>query len=163
MKHSVYTLIVCALLLSSAILPDASAQPSVQDDPATELERSMPDVPIRNRLTPVQWSAYAGCLSDALASGHEGLQQSALRLIIQYGEYMQFARDAVFGVVRVYRDHPNDDMRLMAVVALGQMHDAWAFDFLTRSVRFEKTPKVRSTIRSVLALQSASSPSGARG
>lgn len=38
----------------------------------------------------------------------------------------------------------------MAVVALGQMQSRWAIGFLERSLRFEKSPTVRRTIRAVV-------------
>jgi hypothetical protein len=150
--------VVLSMLLCLGAIPAASAQPFVPDDAAhqiKQMERDVADPSVRDRLTIQQWETYARQLSGALASGHEGLQQGALRMIIQYGNYLPFERPAVFDVVRLYRDHENPRMRRMAVVALGQMHDAWAIDFLERSARFEKELSVRHTIVSVLAAHEA--------
>lgn len=147
------TTLVMLLLLSGSIRHSAFAQLSTPENPTVQLEtieRILANPSIRAKLTPEQWQKYAGQLSGALASGHDGLQQGALRMIIQYGNYMQFKRAAVFDAVRIYRNHRNDNMRRMAVVAVGEMHDPWAFDFLKRSVPFEKTSRVHHTILSVL-------------
>lgn len=149
------TLALLLLLLTGSTLTTASAQPAdptLHGDTFTldTIERTLANPATRAALTARQWQAYSRQLTGALASGHDGLQQGALRMIIQYGDDLAFERPAVFDVVRIYRDHANDNLRRMAVVALGQMHDAWALDFLKRSVRFERTPSVRYTILSVL-------------
>lgn len=131
----------------------ASAQPAAPEDALFQLakiERTLADPFTRATLSAAQWQTYAHQLSGALASGHDGLQEGALRMIIQYGDDLSLDRPAVFDVVRIYRNHPDDRMRRMAVVALGRIHDAWALDFLKRSVQFEETPDVRETILSVL-------------
>jgi hypothetical protein len=153
------------LLLTGSALTTASAQPMAPEDPAASFEtmaRTLANPSARAGLTAQQWQTYAGQLTDALASGHGGLQQGALRMIIQYGDELPLARPAAFDAVRIYRNHPNDDMRRMAVVALGQMHDAWAIDFLKRSARFEEMPRVRATIHAVLATHDTSDLGPAR-
>ncbi|MFQ5569050.1 MAG: hypothetical protein ACE5G0_05210 [Rhodothermales bacterium] len=97
-----------------------------------------------------QWEAFSGNLVHALQSDHEGLKLSALQLVIQYGEKVD-VDGAVFDVVRLYRDHKNEGVRRMAVVAMGKMQNEWAMDFLKRSERFEKSAPVLQTIQAVLA------------
>lgn len=146
------------LLLAGGILTTASAQPAEPDEMAVQMatiSRTLSTPSARAELTTRQWKDYARQLTDALASGHDGFQQGALRIIIHHGDNMRFKRSAVFDAVRIYRDHPNDDMRRLAVVALSQMHDAWAIDFLRRSAPFEKTPRVRHTILAVLKAHDA--------
>ena len=101
-------------------------------------------------LSAVQWTEYGDRLETALSSGHRGFQHAALRLIIAYGEYLHLSKDAVFDVMRIYRDGDTDRLRRMAVVTLSQLHSDWAMKFLERSVHFEKSDQVRHTIRSIL-------------
>ncbi len=101
-------------------------------------------------LTVVEWSEYGDRLETALSSGHRGLKYAALRLIIAYGEHFDLSEDAVFDVMRIYRDGDADRVRRMAVVALARMDSDWAMKFLERSVRFEKSDQVKHTIRSIL-------------
>ncbi len=72
-------------------------------------------------------------------------------MIIFYGDNLTISRSGIQDAVRIYRDHPDDRLRRMAVVALGKIQDPWGLDFLKRSARFEKTPGVRHTIQAVLA------------
>ncbi|GMQ81879.1 MAG: hypothetical protein BMS9Abin05_1316 [Rhodothermia bacterium] len=101
-------------------------------------------------LTSLEWSEYGTRLEVALASGHRGLQNSALRLIIAYGENFDLDESAVFNVMRLYRDGDSTRIRRMAVVALAQIDSEWVMKFLERSVRFEKSDQVRHTILAVL-------------
>ncbi len=141
------------LLVFSATTP-VTAQLATLDEPydlIEELEHSLSNPSVRAKLTTAQWYSYGDRLADALASGHEGVEQGALRMIILYGDYMELKRPAVFDVVRIYRNHQDDRVRRMAVVALGKIQDPWGLDMLKRSARFEKSPGVRHTIEAVLA------------
>ena len=51
---------------------------------------------------------------------------------------------AVFDVVRVFRNSKEVNERILALSALSKMSNAWAIDFLSRSVRFEKNERVRN-------------------
>ncbi len=136
--------IVLTLLASMLIGVPVRAQVDEATEIPTERHRTFATEEAR-------WKAFTTQVRLALESDHHGLKQSALRYIIQYGDRLKTNRSDVFEVVRIYRDHENDTMRRMAVVALGQMQDDWAIDFLTRSARFEKTPSVRHTIKAVVA------------
>ncbi|NNE36102.1 MAG: hypothetical protein HKN13_12745, partial [Rhodothermales bacterium] len=63
-----------------------------------------------------------------------------------------------FDAVRLYRDHKDARIRRMATVALLKMNDSWAFDFLERSVAFEKNSSVKYTILAVLASRPSDAP-----
>ena len=75
-------------------------------------------------------------------------------MIIRYGPYLDVS-DAVHDVVALYRNHPDDRLRRMAVVALGAMKSDWAIAFLERSVHFEKDAAVQHTIRAVVTAYQA--------
>jgi hypothetical protein len=66
----------------------------------------------------------------------------AIQQIAIYGSHLD-VDDAVFDVVGVYRNSKNENERILALSALGKMKNAWAMDFLSRSVPFEKNDRVR--------------------
>ena len=101
-----------------------------------------------------RWAVFSRNIVDALESDHEGLQQGALRMIIQYGTQID-AQEAVFDVVRLYRDHEDENVRRMAVVALGTMQDPWVMDFLERSLNYERSPVIRKQIRAALSSENS--------
>lgn len=101
-------------------------------------------------MTSADWSDFSGVLGDALHSEVEGLRCSALRLAIQYSENVQLDRSAIHDMAAMYRNHRNDNVRRMAVVALESTDDSWAIDYLKRSVAYERTPKVLHTLKAVL-------------
>lgn len=101
-------------------------------------------------VTEERWDAFSDRLVEALASDNTSLQQSALRLVIQYGDKLD-VRDGVFDVVRMYRDGSDKQLRRMAVVALVHMDSEWAIDFLKRSAAFEKNETLRRTIVAAVA------------
>jgi len=97
-----------------------------------------------------QWDVFSDRLVEALRSSYSGIRQTAMRYVIQYGPNVN-VQDAVFDVMRVYRDGEDEALRRMAVVALLNMKSDWAMKFLERSERFEKSPCVKRTIRAVLS------------
>lgn len=106
------------------------------------------------------WKRFGDNLEVALASRHEGLQQGALRMIISYGAHLQMSRLAVYDVMRLYRDEREDNVRRMAVVALGQMKNGWALAFLDRAAQFEASPCVLKAMKDVVAAHRAATPNG---
>lgn len=97
-----------------------------------------------------RWETFSNNLVDALQSDMDGLKVAAMQMVIRYGDQVNVDK-AVFDVVRVYRNHKDDNMRRMAVVALRAMQHPWGMDFLERSVRFEKSPAIRHTLQAVVA------------
>ena len=152
-----YTLSALALLLPLAfgVMRPATAQPSVSTEDLAqvieEIGHSLNQPETRAHVTRAQWDMFSDNLEQALACGHEGVQQGALRMIIFYGDNLTISRTGVQEAVRIYRDHEDSRLRRMAVVALGKIQDQWGLDMLKRSARFEKSPSVRQTILAVLA------------
>lgn len=83
------------------------------------------------------WSMFSDNLVEALQSDNHGLQCSALQHIVTYRDRVD-VRAARFDIVRLYRDHSDMRVRLLALSALAEMKDAWVTDFLNRSALFEK-------------------------
>lgn len=102
------------------------------------------------RLSATEWVAYSNRISDALASDIDGLREAALRMTVLYGDQLSLDRRDTFEMVRVFREHKNNRMRRLAVVALNEQDDDWGMEMLARSYRFEKDPGVRYQIAAVL-------------
>ena len=96
------------------------------------------------------WSSFSQSVVKAVRSNHEGLRQGGLRMIIRYGHCLS-VDSAAREVVAIYRNHPDEGMRQMAVAALGRMDSGWAHGLLERSIAYEQSPVVLRTIRSVVA------------
>jgi len=145
---------VCMGFAAAAVLfASAPANASShEDDTAARLEAATTMLS-RNAgiLSAEQIDVLSQTLSDALESSHYGFQTSALRLMIEYGRQVEFSHRTVIEVVRLYRDHSDDRVRRMAVVALGVVGDEWGLDFLKRSLPYETVAPVRHTVAAVLA------------
>lgn len=87
------------------------------------------------------WDAFGANLVAALQADNLGLRCSALQHVVTYGDRVD-VRGARFEVVRLFRDNPDERVRLLALAALSQMHDGWVADFLVRSARFEKDARL---------------------
>lgn len=149
MKYLIYSLMLCVstpLALNAGIHADALKPSLVAPDSVDLATRE------------VMIATFGRSVSELLSSSDDLYRETALRHIIRDGARTTFSRDDVYNVVRIYRDHGDDNMRRMAVVALGQMNDAWAMDFLSRSTHFEETPQVLHTMVAVLAAYDRSEP-----
>ncbi len=90
----------------------------------------------------VNWDAFSKNLVRAIQEGNEGLQQSAMCMIIRYGDYLH-VKDARFDIVRIFRSHKNPKVRQLALVTLYKIQDPWAMYFLSRNIRFEKDEAIK--------------------
>jgi hypothetical protein len=135
------------VVVDPAIVPRADPIVDILDQ-IKDLEK-IPAKPLA--LSKVEWNEYGNRLEAALATDHLALNHAALRLIIAYGDNFELNQDAVFNVMRIYRDDDSERARRMAVVALAEMNSDWAIKFLERSSRFEKSNTVKQTILAVLA------------
>jgi hypothetical protein len=132
------------MLLAAAVafvlaVPPATASP---DDLA--LPKS------RDQMSAVDWAAYSSRLVDGLKSSNSGIMQSALRLSIQYAGLVDVS-PALIEVMRVYREHDDERVRHLAVVALASTGSRMALDYLQLSEDFESSPAIKRTIRAVTA------------
>ena len=144
----------CVALATAAVLLAASPASAFDgsDDTGKRLEAAR--VMLERSATTLsaeQLDVLSHTLSDALESAHFGFQTSALRLMIQYGDQVEFSHRTVIEVVRLYRDHSDDRVRRMAVVALGALGDEWGMDFLQRSLPYETAAPVKHTVAAVVA------------
>ena len=142
-----FTTLLAMVALIATFAIGADAAPTGEDDEDTIAALKQAEV---EAVQAARWDTFSTNLTSALKSENEGVKLAALQLVIQYGAQVDVDR-AVFDVMRVYRDHNNDDIRRMAVVALGKMQHRWAINFLDRSEDFEKNDAVRRTIHDVVS------------
>ncbi|MDZ4698948.1 MAG: HEAT repeat domain-containing protein [Rhodothermales bacterium] len=152
-NYSIIRLALAAVMIMTP-LAAAHAQRSAPTvittlDPAT-IREAAPAHQDLITLSIQDWRAYGERLAAALTSSTEGMTQSALQRLIQYGDFMPATRQTVMEVVTIYRNNEDDRVRRMAVVALGKLGDDWSMAYLKRAVHFEKNPEVRHTITYVL-------------
>jgi len=143
-------LVIAVLVLSAASIQAAGAiaepDPSSDGQVTVELLNESADTAVHE----AQWKRFSTNLVKALRSDHAGVQQTAMRYVIQYSEMVNVS-EAVFDVMKIYRNDADNNRRRMAVVTLGNMNSDWAIAFLERSEPFEKSEIVAQTIRAVIA------------
>ncbi len=101
-------------------------------------------------LSSAQWETFGDNLVRALASGHEGLQNGAMRLAIQYSDNVDVSA-GVLDLMRIYRNADEISARRLAAVALGSTGSPLALNYLRLHVDYEKSEIVKRTILAVLA------------
>lgn len=101
-------------------------------------------------LDATEYTVLRQRIHEALRSNHAGLQESALQLVIQYGDVVTSER-TVRDLKRLYRATKDDAMRQMVVVALSRTHDDGAMRFLKRHVQTETSDRVQRTMEAVIA------------
>lgn len=97
-----------------------------------------------------KWQQASRNMVYGLKHGPDGLQQSILQNIIRYSDHLR-VKEAVFEVMAIYRRHPDERVRQLALVTLSKMNSNWALSQLERSVKFEKSLKLRKTICAILS------------
>jgi hypothetical protein len=149
-KNLFSLLLVAVLILSVVHIQDARAisDPDPSSDGPITVE--MLSASAETAVHEAQWKRFSTNLVVALGSDHAGVQQTAMRYVIQYNDQVDVA-DAVFDVMKIYRNDADDNRRRMAVVTLGNMNSDWAILFLERSEPFEKSDIVAQTIRAVIS------------
>ena len=120
MKNNIFIIFLITFALMLLIIDSASAQ-------TTE----------RN----VNWDLVGKNLVVGVNSGNPGVQQAAMRLIIQYAEKLN-VDDAERGMMRIYRFSDDSKMRQLALVALHKIESEYAMDFAKRNLKFEDDEKV---------------------
>lgn len=102
--------------------------------------------------TEADWRTFSQNLVVGLASDNEGLKLSALQMIVEYGDRLD-VRAAEYDVVRLFRGHPDRQVRRLAAIACSRLHSNWAMGFLRMSEPFEPDARVRATIQSIVRNQ----------
>ena len=96
------------------------------------------------------WKVFSKNLVQALRMDNDGVKTAAMQYIIRYNTQLD-VNEAAIDVARLYRNHQDDNVRRMAVVALSKMQSNWAIGYLRLSKNYEKSETVRQTIQAVIA------------
>ncbi len=97
----------------------------------------------------VDWNKFSKNLEKALKSDNPGLRLSAMGMVIKYGEQLDVS-NAVFDVVRIFRNSDNQKERQLALVTLYKMKHPWAMDFLKRHIAFEENEALKRQIQVIV-------------
>ena len=98
---------------------------------------------------PVNWDVLSENLVHALKSDNSGLQQSAMRLIIQYADHVHVDA-AIFNLMRLYRQNDDSKVRQLALVTLYKIGNTYAMDFVKRNLKYETDQKVIKLSNAIL-------------
>lgn len=93
----------------------------------------------------INWKGFSKNLIKALKSDNPGLQQSAMQMVIRYGDWLD-VKEAEFDVMRVFRNHKNQSVRQLALTALVNMNSKWAIGFLRTQIEFESDPLIKKNL-----------------
>jgi len=96
-----------------------------------------------------RWDMASRNMVEGLKNGNDGLKQSILQNIIRFGDSLD-VNEAIFEIMRIYRNHENEGMRQLALIALHKTNNTWAMTFLERAIKFEKSPKLRKSMCAIL-------------
>ena len=146
---------VLAAVVAIGVVPMQAHASDQGSSPDTKLTATTVESPDAKRLDSAEWKRFGLAIEDALGSDIEAVQQSALRLIIAYGNDLNFSSSAVVDVMHLYREGSSDPVRRMAAVSLSKMKSKLALGFLELSSAFEQSPVVKTTIDALLAAENS--------
>jgi DNA/RNA endonuclease G (NUC1) len=89
----------------------------------------------------VDWDRVSENLVNAIQSGNPGVQQAAMRLVIQFSDKVDVS-GASKDIMRIYRYSENTKERQLALVTLHKIHSEYAMDFVKRNMKFETDEKI---------------------
>ncbi len=89
----------------------------------------------------VDWEIVSENLVNALQSDNPGLQQSAMRLVIQFTDYVD-VDEALLDMMRLYRFSDDSKVRQLALVTLNKIGSEYAMDFARRNLEYETDEKI---------------------
>ena len=89
----------------------------------------------------IDWDLISENLVNGIQTDNPGVQQAAMRLIIQHSENLNID-DAVLDLMRIYRFSEDTKMRQLALVTLHKIGSEYAMDFAKRNLVFETDEKI---------------------
>ena len=112
--------------------------------------------PVYSQDDDAKWVTFSKNLAANLASENSGVKQSAMKLIIIYGDKLKLDDEAIFELIEIYNREKDVKYRQMALVTLYSLKNKWAMEFIKQSYEFEKNPVLKHTIAAmVLEYQSS--------
>jgi hypothetical protein len=87
------------------------------------------------------WEAISENLVVGIQSGNPGVQQAAMRMVIQHPQKLD-VDEAINDLMHIYRFNDDTKMRQLALVTLHKINNEYAMDFAKRNLKFENDEKV---------------------
>jgi hypothetical protein len=97
----------------------------------------------------VNWQQVSKNLVRSLASDNEGLRQSAMAFFVEHADKLDI-HEAVYDVMRIYRNHPDLRVRKLALVTLYKMQNKWALEFLKVDLRFQDQQELKNMVAAIV-------------
>ena len=97
----------------------------------------------------VDWDKFSKNLVKSLKSSNQGVQLSAMQLVIRYSDKVDVG-SARHDVMRVFRSHKNQKVRQLAMVTLYTINNRWDMGYLEMHYRFEEDPVIKKHLASIL-------------
>lgn len=97
----------------------------------------------------IDWKRVSKNLVRALASGNDGLRQSAMDFFIQHADKLDIDA-AVYDVMHVYRNHKDEKVKKLALVTLYKMQNKWAIEFLKVDLRFQDSAELKHLVAAIV-------------
>ncbi|MCB0259002.1 MAG: hypothetical protein KDE62_04675 [Calditrichaeota bacterium] len=88
------------------------------------------------------WEVFGKNLVKAIQTGNEGLQQSAMQLIIRHADNLDVDA-AGLDILHIFRKSKNPKVRQLAMITLFKMQHKYAMFYLKRNLEFEKNDCIR--------------------
>ena len=86
------------------------------------------------------WKKLSDGIRMALISDNEGVQQSALRMVIKYGKNLDI-EDSVQEMIRIYRNQSDEQLRRLVLLAIYQIDEKQALQLLSEQLDRETQTK----------------------
>lgn len=86
------------------------------------------------------WKKLSDGIRMALISDNEGVQQSALRMVIKYGKNLDI-EDSVQEMIRIYRSQSDEQLRRLVLLAIYQIDEKQALQLLSEQLDRETQTK----------------------
>ncbi len=129
MKRKKNTAIICTIIAGVLWFGTGNAQPREED-----------------------WETFSKNLVHALQSDNEGLQQSAMCLIIEHAEKLH-VEDGAFALLQIFRHHEHRGMRVLAMMSLYKIQHNFGMFLIQRSVTLDPDAFIRKRSRHLMALR----------
>lgn len=138
MKRNIFIIALFLLSFSLISVSNVSAQEQ-------ELDWEM-------LIKQTNWKLFSDNLVKAVNSGNLGLQTSAMQLIVQWHDRLK-VENATPALIKLYRNHENERVRMLALVTINKINNEWAKGIVNRDVAFEKSKTIKRMMYAILSVQ----------
>jgi hypothetical protein len=101
-----------------------------------------------------QWLTFSDNLINALKSGNEGLQISAMQLVVRHADNV-WVHEAAYDIYQIFCNHENQRVRQLALVTLYKIQNNWVLQCLCRDIKKETNPTIKHQMLAIIQQQQA--------